>query len=123
MSGNAMSIDKLQQGEEFLAKIIVKKLSESSPSMALAYAIPSGWEIWNERLTGDEKSQGATYTDIRDTRISWYFDIAQGQSKEFTVRLRAAYGGQFILPPTVCEDMYTPSCRANTTNRTTVVVR
>lgn len=123
LSGNAMSIDKLQQGEEFLAKIIVKKLSESSPSMALAYAIPSGWEIWNERLTGDEKSQGATYTDIRDTRISWYFDIAQGQSKEFTVRLRAAYGGQFILPPTVCEDMYTPSCRANTTNRTTVVVR
>ena len=123
LKGNAITIDKLQQGEEFLAKIRVKKTNDSSPSMALTYAIPSGWEIWNERLTGGEESQGATYTDIRDSSISWYFAIEQGQTKEFVVRLRAAYGGQFILPPTICEDMYNPSCRANTTNGLTIVVR
>ena len=73
--------------------------------------------------TGGEESQGATFTDIRDTSISWYFAIEQGQTKEFVVRLRAAYAGQFILPPTICEDMYNPSCRANTTNGLTIVVR
>ena len=123
LKGNAITIDKLQQGEELLAKIRVKKTNDSSPSMALTYAIPSGWEIWNERLTGGEESQGATYTDIRDSRISWYFAIEQGQTKEFAVRLRAAYGGQFVLPPTICEDMYSPSCRANTANGLTIVVR
>ncbi len=123
LSGNVISIDKMQQGEEFFAKIRVKKTNDNSPSMALTYAVPSGWEIWNERLTGGEESQGATYTDIRDTCIGWYFAIEQNRSKEFTVRLRAAYGGQFILPPTICEDMYNPNCRANTTNGATIVVR
>ena len=123
LKGNAITIDKLQQGEELLAKIRVKKTNDSSPSMALTYAIPSGWEIWNERLIGSEESQGATYTDIRDSSISWYFAIEQGQTKEFVVRLRAAYGGQFILPPTTCEDMYNPNCRATTTNKSTIVVR
>lgn len=84
LSGNVISIDQLQQGEEFHAKICVKKTNDSSPSMALTYAIPSGWEIWNERLIGGEESGEATYTDIRDTRISWYFALEQGGSKEFT---------------------------------------
>ena len=123
LKGNAITIDKLQQGEELLAKIRVKKTNDSSPSMALTYTIPSGWEIWNERLIDGEESQGATYTDIRDSSISWYFAVEQGQTKEFVVRLRAAYGGQFILPPTICEDMYNPNCRATTTNKSTIVVR
>lgn len=84
LSGNVISIDQLQQGEEFHAKICVKKTNDSSPSMALTYAVPSGWEIWNERLIGGEESGEATYTDIRDTRISWYFAIEQGGSEEFT---------------------------------------
>lgn len=123
LSGNVISMDKLQQGEEFLATIRVKKTNGSSPSMALNYVVPSGWEIWNERLIGGKEPEGATYTDIRDTRISWYFEIDQGQTKEFAVRLRAAYGGRFILPPTICEDMYNPNCRATTTNGATTVVR
>ena len=65
LSGNVISIDQLQQGEEFHAKISVKKTNDSSPSMALTYAVPSGWEIWNERLTGGEESAESTYTDIR----------------------------------------------------------
>ena len=52
LKGNAITIDKLQQGEEFLAKIRVKKTNDSSPSMA--HMIPSGLlcEIrqWHWRL-------------------------------------------------------------------------
>ncbi len=123
LAGDTITIDKLRQGEEFLAKINVKKVSESSSSMALTYAVPSGWEIWNERLTGDSNPSDADYTDIWDTHISWYFAIGQGKSKQFIVRLCAMYAGQFILPPTLCEDMYNPVCRANTPNGRTAVTR
>ena len=120
--GNTISIERIEQGDEFLARIEVNKVGESSQSMALTYAVPSGWEIWNERLVGNSDAV-ATYTDIRDERVSWYFSAEQGKSKNFTVRLRAAYSGVFILPPTVCEDMYNPVCRANTQSSKTSVVR
>ena len=122
LTGKPIAVDKLQQGREFLAIINVKNVTGNSPSMALSYAIPSGWEIWNERLTGNGGSE-SSYTDIRDNRISWYFAIEQGTSKQFKVRLRAAYAGQFVLTPTLCEDMYNPACRANTTNGKTAVIR
>ena len=122
LTGNEISIDRLQQGQEFLAKIMVCKTSESSPSIALTYALPSGWEIWNGRLVGG-KDNVATYTDIRDDRISWYFAAEQGKGNCFTVRLRAAYVGAYILPSTICEDMYNPICRANTQSRKISIVQ
>jgi uncharacterized protein YfaS (alpha-2-macroglobulin family) len=91
--------------------------------MALTYAVPSGWEIWNERLVGGKDASQADYTDIRDTQISWYFALEQGKRQEFIVRMRAAYEGSFILPPAICEDMYNPSCRANTSNSSVIVER
>ena len=121
LAGNKIAVDRLNQGDEFLAHIDVKKDAEASQSMALTYAVPSGWEIWNERLVGGEMSNDASYTDIRDERIGWYFSIDAGKSKRFTVKLRAAYAGRFILPPTVCEDMYSAVCRAMTANSKTTV--
>ena len=121
LAGNKIAVDRLNQGEEFRAHIDVKKSAEASQSMALTYAVPSGWEIWNERLVGGEMSNDASYTDIRDERISWYFSIDSGKSKRFTVKLRAAYAGTFILPPTICEDMYNAACRAMTANSKTTV--
>ncbi len=123
LQDHVVSPDRLQQGEEFLATILVRKSGERSESLALTYAVPSGWEIWNERLVGGAVSPGADYTDLRDERISWYFSLGSGESKSFTVRLRAAYCGRFMLPPTVCEDMYDPQCRAMTANRTVEVVK
>ena len=123
LSGKAISVEKLRQGEEFFANIRVRKVAEDSQSMALTYAVPSGWEIWNERLVGGKDASQADYTDIRDTQISWYFALEQGKRQEFIVRMRAAYEGSFILPPAICEDMYNPSCRANTSNRSVIVER
>ena len=121
LQGKAIGVDRLNQGEEFLAHIEVKMGANNSQSMALTYAVPSGWEIWNERLMGDEVNDDTSYTDIRDERISWYFSIESGVSKSFTVKLRAAYAGSYIIPPTVCEDMYNTSYRAMTANGKTVV--
>ena len=121
LQGKQIGVESLKQGDEFLAHIEVKKMVDGSKSMALTYSVPSGWEIWNERLMGGKLSDDASYTDIRDERISWYFSIDSGTTKRFTVKLRAAYAGTFILPPTVCEDMYNAACRAMTTNTKTVV--
>ena len=121
LAGNKITVEQLGQGDEFLAHIDVKKGAEGSQSMALTYAVPSGWEIWNERLVGGDTGNDASYTDIRDDRISWYFSLDSGKSKRFTVKLRAAYAGTYILPPTVCEDMYNAACRAMTANSKTTV--
>lgn len=121
LEGKSISIDRLNQGDEFLAHIDVKAMANDSRSMALTYAVPSGWEIWNERLYGGDFDSFALCTDIRDDRISWYFPIGSGESKSYTVKLRAAYAGAFVVPPTVCEDMYNTSCRAMTTNSKTIV--
>ena len=121
LNGKKIDIQRLEQGDEFLAQIDIKMGANSSQSMALTYAVPSGWEIWNDRLVGGEFGNNASYTDIRDDRISWYFSLDSGKTKSFTVKLRAAYVGTFILPPTICEDMYNTSCQVMTTNATVVV--
>ena len=121
LAGNKITVEQLGQGDEFYVNIVVKMGANSSQSMALTYAVPSGWEIWNERLVGGDTGNDASYTDIRDDRINWYFSLDSGKSKRFTVKLRAAYAGTFILPPTVCEDMYNAACRAMTANSKTTV--
>lgn len=123
LQGEPIAIGRLAQGEEFLAEIEVKKGATASESMALTFVVPSGWEIWNDRLAGGAESAETAHTDIRDDRVSWYFPLAAGQSKRFAVRLRAAYCGRFVVPPTVCEDMYDPQCRAITTNDQTEVAQ
>ena len=121
LEGRTIKVESINQGDEFLAHIDVRKHSDSSESLALCYTVASGWEIWNERLAGGANNLGTTYTDIRDERISWYFSLGANESRSFTVRLRAAYAGTFILPPAVCEDMYNTACRATTSNSKTIV--
>lgn len=123
LKGRPVSSDRLRQGEEFLADIQVRKSDENSVSMALTFAVPSGWEIWNERLFGSSERSDVDYTDIRDGSIRWYFPLECGKNIGFRVRLRAAYCGQFVLPPTICEDMYDPQCRAVTATGKAEVVK
>ncbi len=115
--GNAIAPERLTQGEEFYAEITVRQAAKERPSLALTFAIPSGWEIWNERTVSESAIEPGDYTDIRDDRISWYFGLNAGESRTFRARLRAAYCGRCLLPPTVCEDMYDTSCRAVSAGR------
>ena len=84
--------------------------------MALTFTAPSGWEIWNDRLFGGNEDSGE-YRDIRDNEVRWYFTLRSGGSREFTVRLQAAYEGKFHLPEILCEDMYNPDYKSNTGSR------
>lgn len=124
-NGSPISTDDIRQGTDFISVVTVANISGTSgyTNLALTHIIPSGWEIYNERMITPEaeSSNKYTYRDIRDDRVLTYFNLQQGESKTFTVRLQATYAGNFILPAIQCEAMYDPAVLARTkAGRTTV---
>lgn len=115
MKGKPISVARLKQDTEFYANVIVTNKGEDIPSMAMTYSVPSGWEIWNNRLFGSTEKM-IDYCDIRDNKVIYYSTLEAGKKMTFKIRLRAAYTGKFVLPPVVCEDMYNPACRSVSAN-------
>ena len=119
LKGNAIDIQNLKQGTDFIAEIKVTNISPASDytDLALTHIIPSGWEIFNERMIGDGNSgtsSNFTYQDIRDDRVLTYFDLARNRSNTVKVRLQSTYIGSFVLPAVQCEAMYDTSAFAKT---------
>jgi uncharacterized protein YfaS (alpha-2-macroglobulin family) len=126
--GETIDPTHLEQGTEFFAKVTVKHMGYRSAyqNMALTQIFPSGWEINNARLTGDENldnfDQG-DYQDIRDDRQYTYFSLSSAQTRTFTVRLTASYAGTFYLPAVSCEAMYDNSIYGRTKGQRVEVVK
>ena len=137
MAGSPISVEDIRQGTDFMSAVTLSNISGTSDysNLALTHIIPSGWEIYNERMIVPEASSSSTneanvpessagkytYKDIRDDRVLTYFDLRRGESKTFTVRLQATYAGNFILPAIQCEAMYDAAVQARTkAGRTTV---
>ncbi|MEY8631159.1 MG2 domain-containing protein [Bacteroides nordii] len=123
MNGTAISINPIKQGTDFMAVVTVANISGTSDynDLALTHIIPSGWEIYNERMidhpeqaTSTDTNNSYTYRDIRDDRVLTYFNLKRGQSKTFTIRLQATYAGTFILPAIQCEAMYDSGAQTRT---------
>ncbi len=112
LDGNPLEVKSLPQGTEFIAMVTVQNSVEQPfTDLALTQLLPSGWEIFNERMLDEAASAangGYNYCDIRDDRILTYFNLGAGQSKTFRVRLQAAYRGKFFLPAASCNAMYAP---------------
>ena len=125
MNGATISINDIKQGTDFMAVITVGNISGTTAysNLALTHILPSGWEIYNDRLMTPEATptREYTYQDIRDDRVLTYFDLRRSELKKFTIRLQATYAGNFILPAIQCEAMYDGSAQARTkAGRTTV---
>ena len=137
MAGSPISVEDIRQGTDFMSAVTLSNISGTSDysNLALTHIIPSGWEIYNERMIVPEASSSNSneantpessadkyiYKDIRDDRVLTYFDLRRGESKTFTVRLQATYAGNFILPAIQCEAMYDAVVQARTkAGRTTV---
>ncbi|WP_121665969.1 alpha-2-macroglobulin family protein [Mesonia aquimarina] len=108
-AGEKINVQKLRQGTEITAKVTVKNSSmDNIDDIALTQIFPSGWEIVNTSFTDFAGgAQGnATYKDIRDDRVNFYFDLDRSKSKVFTVKLNASYLGKYYLPGTQAEAMY-----------------
>ena len=125
LNGTPLSVNDIKQGTDFMAIVSISNISGTSDytNLALTHIIPSGWEIYNERMVAPEKAADNKYTyqDIRDDRVLTYFDLRRGEMKAFTVRLQATYAGDFILPAVQCEAMYDANVQARSkAGRTTV---
>ena len=115
--GKVIEVNKLTQGTDFVAKVVVKNPGNRGyyTQMALSQLFPSGWEILNARMIGGEgafKSTPSTYQDIRDDRVYTYFNINANETLTYYIQLNASYLGRFFLPGTYCEAMYDNSITA-----------
>ena len=113
VQGNSIDIKNLKQGQDFVAQITVSNpKNEDVNDIALTQIFPSGWEIVNTRFTdfGSSIKSEARYTDIKDDRVHFYFDLQKKRNaidtKTFTVLLNAAYLGTYYLPGIQVEAMY-----------------
>ncbi len=120
IDGRPIHVTKIAQGTDFIASIKVTNISgiNDYTDLVLSQIIPSGWEIFNERMMSGEgvelPHQNYTFKDIRDDRIFTYFDLSRSTSKMFNVRLQAAYVGKYILPAVQCEAMYDTQAQGRT---------
>jgi uncharacterized protein YfaS (alpha-2-macroglobulin family) len=125
--GKAIDINKLTQGSDFVAKVVLKNPGGRGyySQMALSQIFPSGWEILNARMLGGEgafKSSYSTYQDIRDDRVYTYFNINPGETLTYYVQLNASYLGRYFLPGTFSEAMYDNTISAGVNGKWVEVV-
>lgn len=112
LKGNKIDVSKLIQGQDFVATVSLSNLKDDPVSnVALTQIFPSGWEIVNTRFTafGDATTSQARFTDIRDDRVNFYFDLPEKgkhSTKTFNVMLNASYLGTYYLPGIQAEAMY-----------------
>ncbi|MDR0757618.1 MAG: alpha-2-macroglobulin, partial [Tannerella sp.] len=129
LDGTPVNVENLKQGTDFAAVIKVSNTGfDDYTNLALTHIIPSGWEVYNERMihpdeSDDSRLSSCVYQDIRDDRVLTYFDLPRGMKKEFKVRLLSSYAGSFALPAVQCEAMYDPEVQARTQAGRVVVER
>nr|HPR17700.1 alpha-2-macroglobulin family protein [Candidatus Cloacimonadota bacterium] len=127
--GNQIEPDELKQGDIFSQSITITNFSGIDlENVALVQLLPSGWEIENERLASSVDNNktklsqennrlpaaNLKYTDIRDDREMWFFDLRDGREITVQLKLRAVTVGEFFLPATYCEAMYDNRFQART---------
>ena len=115
--GQPLNPDQLKQGTDFVATVTLKNPGKRGyyEQMALTQVFPSGWEIINTRLMGNDstlRSSPYTYRDIRDDRVYTYFNLEESRTVTYQVLLNAAYLGRYYLPAVSCEAMYDNSIHA-----------
>jgi len=108
---NGSKIDPISitQGTDFVAEVtITNTTSNRLKDLALTEIFPSGWEIVNTRFTdfGDFAQNAVIYTDLRDDRANFYFDMKRNETKTFRILLNASYLGKYYLPGVQAEAMY-----------------
>lgn len=77
--------------------------------LALNLKMPSGLELMNPRIYGNESNPNNSeyqYQDFKDDRVYTFFDLGPGRTSTFVFKAKAAFTGEFYLPPVTCEAMY-----------------
>lgn len=125
-NGNVIDASQIQQGTDFVAEVVLKNTTNSKiEDVALTEIFPSGWEIVNTRFTdfGSFAENNVTYTDLRDDRANFYFDLRENETKSFRVLLNASYLGTYYLPGVQAEAMYDNDYLVRTKGRWVEVIK
>ena len=106
-----VDITNLEKGTDFYMTSTVVKTSKDGidlKNLALRQALPSGWEIVNDRLLDlQNNSNDYDYQDIRDSYVHTFFNLNNRESVTVKLKLKAIYSGSFYLPKILAESMYT----------------
>ena len=125
----------LKSSHSFYIKLTLEQLNSYDSktyleNIALVQNLPSGWEIENTRLNNDplpdivqRANSSITYTDIRDDKIMWFFDMPYGNSTQVVfAKINAITPGDYTLPAAYAEAMYDNSFQAATRSQSVRVL-
>lgn len=127
-SGRSLDVRELKSATSFWVILKVSNTSDIGglSNIALTQALPSGWEIENLRLNHDDlpdfiqakKGREVTYTDIRDDKIMWFFDMPHSNSTQFVfAKINTITPGTYTLPAAYVEAMYDDNFQASTASQ------
>ncbi len=112
--GRDLTGDRFFHGDEIRIEIEVYNNTRTNyEELVLSHMLPAGFEIFNERLSGDSSSRADyDYRDIRDDRVYTYFDLEGRKRTTFTLYVNAGYAGKFYMPPVLTQAMYNPDVQS-----------
>lgn len=124
-NGNEINVKSLKSAQSFWIRlnVIADNNNTNVKNIALTQALPSGWEIENLRLNSADNLpefikqsniNSITYTDIRDDRIMWFFDMNYQKNQQVFAKINTVTPGSYTLPPAYAEAMYDNSYQAAT---------
>lgn len=106
-NGKPIDLSRVKVGTDINIEMKVENPSKYKVTeLALSYYLPAGWELVNDRMSGNRTNSDAKHIDYRDDRAYFYFDLSPKTSKTFTVKANATYEGNYMIPAVRCEDMY-----------------
>jgi hypothetical protein len=126
LNGNAIDVQRLQQGQDFKAVVRVSHpgFKGTYNEVALNQLFPSGWQIINTRVGDDDRGNpNLDYQDFRDDRVYSYFKLQKGKSVTIEVLLNATFLGRYYQPAVFCAPMYDESIYSMKAGRWVEVVR
>lgn len=105
--GQPLDISRLPQGTDLIARVTVTNTSgRRQTELALTQILPSGWQVNNTRMAGEDEVAVLDYQDIRDDRVLSYLSLNAGEQRTLELSLNASFAGRFYLPGWQVENMY-----------------
>lgn len=117
-----VSPETLKKGQRFKMRVRVDNKTQGSlENLTLSIPIPTGWEITNTRLGGDDDTDSEDerntrqlydFQDLKDTHIYTHFALDGYGTKNFEFTGTVTYGGEYYIPAIFVEAMYDYAYRA-----------
>ncbi len=111
LENKEIDVADLIQGTDFTMVTTVTRTSTGGVNLAniaVRQAIPSGWEITNDRVTNSSSQDRNEfdYQDIRDSKVHTFINLEGRNSISIRLKLKATYTGSFYHPKVLAESMY-----------------